>query len=277
MTDAPTLTAERPGKLTLAEWVKERLDNCQRIAAQKTGADRDGWLEDGAYFAAILPYVSALNAPGREEAPSRDVVMRAAHKWCGQKNRETSADDVRYFEANWSSLPGLKAFVDVEMTPPTPNRDKLREDVERIVVRYLDLVNPNDVVDEFLALLPDRGGAVLPSGADGDYVDIVFDGPPSQESSRFVEVENAHGLSISFGEWVHRTDGYWALRIAAVPTDPNALVDLKERLRWQARNDVHHDQQPLRNLCTEAANAIARLEGDLAASRQEQMDARGGC
>jgi hypothetical protein len=45
------------------------------------------------------------------------------------------------------------------------------------------------------------------------YVDIVFDGPPSHESGRFVEVENAHGVSIDFGEWVKRPDGYWALRI----------------------------------------------------------------
>ncbi len=45
------------------------------------------------------------------------------------------------------------------------------------------------------------------------YVDIVFDGPPSHKSGRFVEVENDEGASISFGEWIHRKDGYWALRI----------------------------------------------------------------
>lgn len=47
------------------------------------------------------------------------------------------------------------------------------------------------------------------------YIDIVFDGPPSHESGRFVEVENASGASIKFGDWVHRPDGYWALRIPA--------------------------------------------------------------
>jgi len=45
------------------------------------------------------------------------------------------------------------------------------------------------------------------------FVDIVFDGPPSHESRRFVEVEDAIGRSIKFGEWVERTDGMWALRI----------------------------------------------------------------
>lgn len=46
-----------------------------------------------------------------------------------------------------------------------------------------------------------------------EHIDIVFDGPPSAESGRFVEVENAHGQSIRAGEWIDRGDGYWALRI----------------------------------------------------------------
>jgi hypothetical protein len=43
-------------------------------------------------------------------------------------------------------------------------------------------------------------------------IDIVFDGPPSHESGRFVEVESPAGKSIRFGEWVQREDGYWVLR-----------------------------------------------------------------
>lgn len=45
------------------------------------------------------------------------------------------------------------------------------------------------------------------------HIDIVFDGPPGPVCGRFVEVENAEGKSISFGEWVERPDGYWALRL----------------------------------------------------------------
>jgi hypothetical protein len=51
------------------------------------------------------------------------------------------------------------------------------------------------------------------SGASPQLVDIVFDGPPGPESGRFVEVEDMEGASISYGEWVKRPDGLWALRI----------------------------------------------------------------
>ena len=46
-----------------------------------------------------------------------------------------------------------------------------------------------------------------------DYIDVVFDGPPGHESGRFVEVEDASGKSINYGEWVQRSDGFWVLRL----------------------------------------------------------------
>ena len=39
-------------------------------------------------------------------------VHAAALQWCGEKDRETSLDDVRYFENNWQSLPGLRSRVE---------------------------------------------------------------------------------------------------------------------------------------------------------------------
>lgn len=56
------------------------------------------------------------------------------------------------------------------------------------------------------------------------YVDIVFDGPPCHESGRFVEVESPVGRSINFGEWIHRDDGYWALRFTALTPDAERHV-----------------------------------------------------
>jgi len=40
---------------------------------------------------------------------------------------------------------------------------------------------------------------------------IVFDGPHSHESGRFVEVEDASGKSVNAGAWRHRPDGLWEL------------------------------------------------------------------
>lgn len=47
-------------------------------------------------------------------------------------------------------------------------------------------------------------------------VDIVFDGPPSHKSGRFVEVEDHAGRSMRYGKWVQRDDGYWVLRKSRV-------------------------------------------------------------
>lgn len=50
-------------------------------------------------------------------------------------------------------------------------------------------------------------------------IDIVFDGPPSHEAGRFVEVERtADQHSMNVGEWVQRDDEYWVLRLR-IPTE----------------------------------------------------------
>lgn len=47
--------------LSVADWLQERLDNCQRLAAQKKGKDRDGWLQDARYFSEALNALASVN------------------------------------------------------------------------------------------------------------------------------------------------------------------------------------------------------------------------
>jgi len=44
---------------------------------------------------------------------------------------------------------------------------------------------------------------------------ILFDGPPSHVSPRFIEVEDGEGRSFNAGDWVERADGLWELQIDA--------------------------------------------------------------
>ena len=46
-----------------------------------------------------------------------------------------------------------------------------------------------------------------------ETIAVVFDGPPANESGRFIEVEDSSGASIAAGEWHDRGDGTWELRL----------------------------------------------------------------
>lgn len=81
---------------------------------------------------------------------------------------------------------------------------------------------------EMAWLAAKRAAALMREGTapDTDYIDILFDGPPSHKSGRFVEVENSKRQSIHAGEWIHRDDGFWVLRIVkpkpiAIPAAPD--------------------------------------------------------
>jgi len=54
---------------------------------------------------------------------------------------------------------------------------------------------------------------------------ILFDGPPSHESGRFIEVEDGEGHSFNAGDWVERPDGLWELQIDA--TKVSAALEAK--------------------------------------------------
>jgi hypothetical protein len=52
---------------------------------------------------------------------------------------------------------------------------------------------------------------------------VIFDGPPSHESGRFVEVETLDGKSINLGKWINNGNGMWALEFEVV-TDSTPMV-----------------------------------------------------
>ncbi|KKN66515.1 hypothetical protein LCGC14_0470490 [marine sediment metagenome] len=58
-----------------------------------------------------------------------------------------------------------------------------------------------------------------------NYIDILFDGPPGNQSGRFVEIEDSQKQGIEIGEWVKRGT-YWALRIP----DPRRMTELEDKV-----------------------------------------------
>lgn len=56
--------------------------------------------------------------------------------------------------------------------------------------------------------------AGTPPAIEKNEIHILFDGPPSHESGRFVEVEDANGKGIDVGRWEQRGK-YWHLILTA--------------------------------------------------------------
>jgi hypothetical protein len=70
---------------------------------------------------------------------TQEDIRAAALQWCGQKDRETSLDDIRYFENNWHSSLGLRSRVqafarhrEAALTTAQAEADALRAEVERL-------------------------------------------------------------------------------------------------------------------------------------------------
>ncbi len=92
------------------------------------------------------------------------------------------------------------------------------------------------------------------------FIDIVFDGPPGPESGRFVEVEDEAGKSIDFGQWVHRPDGFWVLRILY----PSVMLELVSALKQCQRyidNCTYIETKKTLVLWPHIDEILGRLEG----------------
>lgn len=79
------------------------------------------------------------------------------------------------------------------------------------------------------ALLMERWERQRPTAP--TIVRVIFDGPPSHESGRFVECENDHGASINAGAWKELDNGFWELRIGfPTPTEAARVQWMEARL-----------------------------------------------
>lgn len=115
------------------------------------------------------------------------------------------------------------------------------------------------------------------------YVDIVFDGPPSDRAPRFVEIENDKGISIRLGEWLEREDGFWVIRIPS--DDYGEVIPMKlSKELYEASGDLEACRNRLQNIGSapdeDAANqelfqialGMAWIEGRLnALARVQEM------
>lgn len=105
-----------------------------------------------------------------------------------------------------------------------------------------------------------------------DKLAVVFDGPPSHESGRFVEVER-NGQSVSVGEWNEREDGLWELVL-----DPEyaAAGELRDGLE-HAQGEVKTARAMLLDAFNEGMSA-EELEGKVQAVVEvlDQADERAG-
>lgn len=92
------------------------------------------------------------------------------------------------------------------------------DDIRRALGLYVSLLRSGEREDDATAEVLRKGQEALRRlqgelGVGPRFLDVVFDGPPSHEAPRFVEVEDMRGASVSAGEWIDRGNGLWALRL----------------------------------------------------------------
>jgi hypothetical protein len=159
-----------------------------------------------------------LSGPG-----GADSSFTAARMW---RNRAHEAESAALAAKNTADTL-VEQYRKLKESPGDP----LRREVSRLRAR-LSAVQPmlaiirrangsggvlHEMVGELFEAFDAATAKTAHLGPDPEQeIRIVFDGPPSHESGRFVEVETPDGKSISVGEWVERDDhpGWWDLRIA---------------------------------------------------------------
>ncbi len=184
---------------------------------------------------------------------TQEDVYAAALQWCGEKDRETSLDDTRYFQNNWQHASGFRQRVEAFASHRTQALTTARAEAEAKDAIILQLgenaaTAAKEYADNMAALRAevervagaDFGEGVMAkprwtdprmlNDLDAEFqreafgsateLHIVFDGPPGPTAGRFVECETPDGHSVRVGTWQERSDGLWALVIPYLPAPP---------------------------------------------------------
>jgi hypothetical protein len=99
------------------------------------------------------------------------------------------------------------------------------------------------------------------------YIDIVFDGPPSHESGRFVEVENEDRQSINVGTWIAPTPtndpqgtGFWRLRLKVRPGLDALAAKINETSTNHGFWPENHEEKQALSFLADAANGNGLID-----------------
>ncbi|HEY4522757.1 MAG TPA: hypothetical protein VJK73_00080 [Candidatus Paceibacterota bacterium] len=180
-------------------------------------------------------------------------------------------------ENYWAIAPGSTAPIGIEDAKQMAAR--IRELEQGPMVTKAAYANLQKRCDELLELIRKKEATEIERlhSQPDEYIDVVFDGPPSHKSGRFVEVENTRGASIKAGRWIDRGDGFWALRILRQTNEGPIVAALREKLQveeddwwqknadryWQTKRIAHY----LNHLIAQHPPEATRLEVSMATYR----------
>lgn len=99
--------------LSLADWLQERHENTLRLAKQKRGEDRDGWLEDAWYLANAREAVRLLTEAAADDHANVPIRMFIALKILRAWHSGTAGYDALV-------VLGVREWIDNGMKGPVP-------------------------------------------------------------------------------------------------------------------------------------------------------------